>query len=294
MKVTRLDLDGTGSPFGIVGKILKAEPSLPIPVPIEQLAQQLDIAEIGELKTDGFEGGLVTDEVKSVGGILVRKGANHHRRRFTIAHELGHFLIPTHKPVRLGEFLCSREDMRTWEEKEQNRAAKMEVEANKFASLILMPPPKLRPFVEGHKDPSINSVLRVHREFDVSKEAAARAYAEYHTEKVALLVVRNNILLRAYKKTSFPRLCMNYGQAIPSHVAELPTNRLRQVGAEYWIESEYGKRLPNLYEEVYPQAKGFALILLWLEHFENDEFDPDEHRTSKQRLQNRLYDERFI
>jgi hypothetical protein len=46
MKVTRLDLDGTGSPVGLVTRILKIEKDLPIPVPIEELARQLDIEEI--------------------------------------------------------------------------------------------------------------------------------------------------------------------------------------------------------------------------------------------------------
>jgi hypothetical protein len=43
VKVTRLDLDGTGSPMGLVTKILQTEKTLPIPVPIEELALQLDI-----------------------------------------------------------------------------------------------------------------------------------------------------------------------------------------------------------------------------------------------------------
>mgnify|MGYP003666521226 CR=1 FL=1 len=114
MKVTRLDLDGTGSPSGLVAKILKAEPELKPPIPIEKLALQLDIGEIGELATEGFEGGLLTDEVRSFGGILVKKGMQPQRRRFTIGHELGHFLLPFHKPAKAGQFLCSRDDMRQW------------------------------------------------------------------------------------------------------------------------------------------------------------------------------------
>lgn len=65
LTVTRMDLDGAGSPMALATKILKAEPSLPIPVPIEDLAQQLDIADIRLLSTDGFEGGLITDAARS-------------------------------------------------------------------------------------------------------------------------------------------------------------------------------------------------------------------------------------
>ncbi|WP_218667971.1 hypothetical protein [Sphingopyxis sp. KK2] len=65
MRVTRLDLDGTGSPLGLAGKILEAEPNLVIPVPIEELASRLDIQEIAELTTAGFEGGLRRRRLRS-------------------------------------------------------------------------------------------------------------------------------------------------------------------------------------------------------------------------------------
>src|SRR4051812_10304258 len=100
MQVTRLDLDGTGSPEGLVTKILKAEPKLSYPVPIEALAKALDIKEIADLETEGFEGGLLMDQHRSHGIILVNKAARDGRRRFTIGHELAHFCIPMHKPVR--------------------------------------------------------------------------------------------------------------------------------------------------------------------------------------------------
>ena len=81
LTVTRMDLDGAGSPMALVTKILKAEPDLPIPVPVEDLAQQLDITEIRVLAADGFEGGLITDAGRSEGFILVNGAAGRERRR---------------------------------------------------------------------------------------------------------------------------------------------------------------------------------------------------------------------
>src|SRR5258708_39612061 len=104
MQVTSLDLDGTGSPFGLVSNILKIESDLKIPVPVVELAKQLDIESVEELKTEGFEGGLLTDEARSTGIILVNKSARKGRRRFTIGHELDHFLILSHAPIEPGKF----------------------------------------------------------------------------------------------------------------------------------------------------------------------------------------------
>ena len=138
MSVTRIDLADRGSPEALVGLILKHEPGLKVPVPIEELCLQLDIEKIVPLDVEGFEGGLITDTAKSRGIILVRESAWQTRRRFTIGHELGHFLMPSHMPEE-GRFLCSREDMMRLTAKESDRHEKIEVEANSAARL---PPPR--------------------------------------------------------------------------------------------------------------------------------------------------------
>src|ERR1700756_4416459 len=143
MQISRIDLADRGSPEGIVMAILKAEPNLPIPVPIEELCGRLDIMKIQPLTTAGFEGGLLTDRERSRGIILVRNAVSRQRRRFTVGHELGHFLMPSHVPNEEGRFLCSQSDLLQLNAKEGDRRARMEVEANRFASLILMPPPAL-------------------------------------------------------------------------------------------------------------------------------------------------------
>jgi Zn-dependent peptidase ImmA (M78 family) len=96
-----------------------------------------------------FEGGLLTDRERSSGVILVKRGVSRQRHRFTLGHELGHFLMPSHLPDTEGRFLCSQTDMLLLNQKEGDRRAKMEVEANRFSSLILMPPPALRIEIAG-------------------------------------------------------------------------------------------------------------------------------------------------
>jgi Zn-dependent peptidase ImmA (M78 family) len=179
MQISRIDLADKGSPEGLVMAILKAEPSLPIPIPIEELCRQLDIIEIQALTTQGFEGGLLTDRERSRGIVLVKNGVSPQRRRFTIGHELGHFLMPSHVPDEEGRFLCSQRDMAMLSSKEGDRRARMEVEANRFSSLVLMPPPRLRAEIGG-RAPNIEHMLSLATKFDVSKDAMARAYAEYH------------------------------------------------------------------------------------------------------------------
>lgn len=243
----KMDLDGNCSPMALVARILKLEPNLKIPVPIEDLARQLDIVTIKDLTTDGYEGGLITDAARSSGDILIKKGLHHHRRRFTIGHELAHFLISYHKPSAPEGFMCDKAALNNWDLKEQNKARKMEAQANQFSSLILMPPTHLRKILNRDRFTHLDRVFEVHEHFDVSKEAAARAFAEYNPECVAVLICKDGKFLRKYAKRDFPWIQLRKGDSIPS-ISVLychsgpkgETSSLQETIAKEWIDLRGG------------------------------------------------------
>jgi len=289
MTLSRMDLDETGSPSGLVTKILKALPGLSIPVPVEEIARQLDIQEIRELETDGFEGGLITDDCRSEGFILVNANAHPARRRFTIGHELGHFLIPTHQPPKGTKFLCSRDDLARFGAKQENAQYRMEAEANQFAALLLIPPPLLNAKLNSMRNPDITHVLQLCRDFIVSKEAMARAYAEYHDEPVAMIVVKDDIVKSAYRNLKkFPYLAVSSGQRVPKdsiyfrHARRLHApSDVEAIGGEHWLQTEWGRKTPALFEQVVFQANGYALIMLVAEIA--DEEEQNDERTARER-----------
>ncbi|MFZ1008145.1 MAG: ImmA/IrrE family metallo-endopeptidase, partial [Candidatus Sulfotelmatobacter sp.] len=216
MTVARIDLADVGSPERLVIEILKAEPDLPIPIPIERLAFQLDIAEIKELETDGFVGGLITNETKSTGVILVKQNLRNERRRFTVAHELGHFLIPAHRPGKSDRFLCSLNDLLALDSKIADRRLSWEAEANRFASLLLVPPPVFRKDANLSKDPDLQEIVRLAGQYEVSKEVLGRAYVNYREEPVAFVVTQNGKVLRYfYRKEDFPFVTVRWGAPVP-------------------------------------------------------------------------------
>lgn len=297
MKITRMDLDGAGSPDRLVLKILQAEPGLAAPIPIDALAKQLDISQISEVGSVGFEGGLITDASRSYGEILVNRLANRGRRRFCVGHELGHFLMTHHKPSADG-FRCSRADMARWERPTKEGAARFEVEANEFAALMLMPPPLWRKSVGRRREPGLDHMLELAREYDVSKEAAARSYALYRDDAVAIIAVKDGTIAKLYRKaTGFPTLCVSKSDPVPKasrlfrekERGGAPTDFDETLAAQ-WLKSDWGKRLPALYEQVLLQRDGYALIMLQAElpTDEDDDHDPDEDRTAKQRYQDRI------
>lgn len=277
MQISRMDLADAGSPDKIVTAILKEEPNLTIPVPIEELCKRLDITEFQELSSDGFEGGLITDQERS-SGIILFKAAIKPRRRFTIAHELGHFLMPSHIPSQAGKFLCSRDDMRAMGIKEGTKRQRMEGEANRFASLILMPPPALRRALQTYRDPDLQQVITLAKQFEVSKEAFARSYISYREEPLAIIIAKDGIFIRYYRGIKFPYIVPNIGDAVPSgsifhrnsHAQENLTE-LTECLPGNWIEVPHGSRAPVLYEQVHVQQGGFSLIMLHVEAVDEEE-----------------------
>jgi hypothetical protein len=172
----------------------------------------------------------------------------------------------------------------------------MEAQANEFAALMLMPPPLLRKVMGGFGDPNLSQAIDLAKQFDVSKEAAARAFAQYNDEPVAVIVTRGARIDRIYRNAiRFPRMSVQPGDAVPKQSllhdavrAGIDSSEPVTAAAEAWLESSWGKRLPDLCEQVHLQREGFALIMLWAEVADDEEDDGEDDRTSKQRLQDRL------
>jgi hypothetical protein len=286
LNLSRLDLDGAGSPEALVARILKLEPGLALPIPIEALCSSLDIIRIAELETEGFEAALITDDVKSQGAILLAKGRSRQRRRFSVAHELGHFLIPAHMPPPDGQFLCSAEQLRLLTQRDQDRRARMEVEANRFAALLLMPPPLLRARLREKRHPRLEQLVALADTFDVSKDAMARAYAEHHDEAVAVLIWRNGRLARCYRSATMPWLRVQIGDHAKgeqlgglSAAAVGSITALSEDDPHHWFDARSARGVLELTEQRLSQRDGFVMQMVHAELRDEDEpgdHDPDE------------------
>jgi hypothetical protein len=179
---------------------------------------------------------------------------------------------------------------------EQEKRARMEVEANRFSSLILIPPPMLRPKFRG--DPNLRQLTELASEFEVSKEAMARAYATNHHEMLALIVTENGIVRRIYKHFKFPYISVDIGKG--AHEGSLVSRNVSMARditeinvclPDYWINVERGQPAPKLYEQVMKQRDNFAMTMLWIEiedEGDGEEFDKEENMTSAQRYRDRI------
>lgn len=154
----------------------------------------------------------------------------------------------------------------------------MEAEANRFAAMLLMPPPVLRGELRQIYRPDVADLIRLARTFDVSKDALARAYAEYSREAVAIVVIRNDRILRIYRSArNFPWIDASPGQSVPegSIYHSEPRSPGRISAAEecepvLWLGEADARKVECLTEQVLGQENGFALLMLHAEMADED------------------------
>ncbi|RYM32729.1 ImmA/IrrE family metallo-endopeptidase [Bradyrhizobium elkanii] len=215
------------------------------------------------------------------------------RRRFTIGHELGHFLIPTHLPGKDDRFLCSLKDLLALDPKIADRRIRWEAEANRFSSLLLVPPPIFRKQANASKDPDLRDVVRLAHQYEVSKEVMGRAYVDYRHEPIAFVVTHNGRVQRYFsRKTDFPFITVRWGDPVPRHSLLMRkqhtvsvASEIEETDAALWFDVSRGHKAPTLFEQVYQQQQGYALILLSLEQQEDE--DDDELEDSRSRFDRR-------
>jgi Zn-dependent peptidase ImmA (M78 family) len=84
----------------------------------------------------------VTTPERDQGKILLNSNSSRQRRRFSVGHELLHFLNPLHQQTAPEGFQCSRADLRV-SSATQSRHLRQEAEANAFAIELLTPRSRL-------------------------------------------------------------------------------------------------------------------------------------------------------
>lgn len=137
------------------------------------------VTKVAEEELDGFAGALVPSESRTRWGIVYGTGQSPGRRRFTVAHEFGHYLL--HRRKYPNGIHSSEADV------DGRTKLEVEREANEFASWLLMPLDDYRKQVSPKDKPDFEVLGQCADRYEVSLVAAALRWLRY-TERRALLV----------------------------------------------------------------------------------------------------------
>ncbi|HUN84479.1 MAG TPA: ImmA/IrrE family metallo-endopeptidase [Terracidiphilus sp.] len=246
---------------------------------LEDITKPLGLS-LKEVDSDGFDGALVRRASGAGGRILVKRNIRENtRKRFTAAHEIGHYLL--HKDA--DSMSCGAKDIANWTNIEVNP----EHEADEFASELLLPSAELRSHI-GAQWPSLQLVSDLAREFDTSLMATIRKYCDVATQSCAGVWVEGARVRWFSPSPSFPHW-IKVKEEVDAGLLECkrPLEEMVEVRAGDWI--------PALSEEVeatllqgcvrMPTYQGF-LVLLWANR-------PLQHRTAEDELLEELDSDRF-
>lgn len=230
------------------------------------------------LEEDGIE--LVTSDVRKPGytacllcpvpdkpgGIILAPGQSRGRTRFSIAHELGHYHIPSHGGRSRG--WCGEKDMVAREDWD----ATLEWEANDFAAELLMPRKPFSRDVEG-RDPAFKEIgeLASPDMYDVSRTAAALRYVELAKRRCALVCAEDGNIDWVAKSKDFPYRIPWIGDLVPpssmsafTFNGEGDVSSLEELDPYVWLEIEQ-RRPVELFESTLSiPTQDQVLSLMWV------------------------------
>jgi len=213
-----MELDGKATPEAAATGIFRQNPGVVAPVPLEEIASAAGIGEIKPLSSDGFEGMLISNPEKSEGVVFVNQNRPRPRQRFTIGHELGHFLLPWHRNLQGDSLLfeCTAEDMRTRGNAAPGSRKDWEIQANEFASEILMPRRLFKTGMKRKDEPDLLHVQDLSRQFETSVEATALRYVALSDYPIAMVFAKGKQVRHAWRAAELPYFLDEKGSFSPT------------------------------------------------------------------------------
>lgn len=256
-----MELADCFTPEQLVESIFTQCPNLIAPIPIEDIARVTGICRIEALpgNSENIEGMLCTDKTKECGVIFFNRKRPLGRQRFTIGHELGHFLLLSHSAE---QWKCSANDLRRNDNPE-------EAEANKFAQKLLLPEHLLLPELKDKilDVPLINHLSAL---FQMSFEATANAVVPLSNEAVAIVFIKDRKVRYSWLNFKHFRhtLKVNKHDYLPQSyqrgdVRPNSATDFVKLVAHDWLDIDPESKWESaIYGQTFVQENGFSAILL--------------------------------
>jgi hypothetical protein len=236
---------------------------LPKVTDVREIASSLGL-DLREADADSFEGALVRAKDLPLGAVVVRKSIREAgRKNFTIAHEIGHFVLPGHDRTSLA---CAASDVANWADSAKN----LEREADEFAAELLMPASLVQE-IGKNAPPSLQLIEEIARKSRSSFSAAAWRYCDLATEPCAVVWSTDGAIFwskrsahfpfslpksKRIEKSSFAAACFKQTK-VPKRPHEVPTH--------FWISSsEIGKETMLLEQSKALPTYRSVISLLWM------------------------------
>lgn len=245
---------------------------------LDRIAPQLGLRVV-EVNAESFDGALLRVVGEPRGTVALRRTITEEgRKRFTLAHEIGHYLLPNQQEALRP---CVPTEIESW----STANAGYEVDANTFAAEVLMPRERIAAALKAA--PSLAAARALAAELGTSLTATLLRLVESSTFRVALVVSRGG-------RSEWYRASSEFGRAVrlgplderTGPAAYFRTNALpsgvHKIQADAWLfDSNLRQDAATWEESAALTAYNIVLTLLELregieELTDYDEGDPEE------------------
>jgi hypothetical protein len=218
---------------------------------------------IREVPAKGFDGALIRSKAGQKGIIAVKASIREEsRKRFTIAHEIGHFIIPHHR--NLGN-ICEERKIENFD-RNLNRP---EIEANEFAAELLLPTAVLRKRF-NLSEFSLAQISAVAADFGTSLTATTRSFLSLTDLPCAMVWSVTNRARWFVRSDSFrfflplSDLPANGSFAARIFRREAAPAELAPVRPDAWLDRQAAEHVDTLLEQSISLPNYNAVLtLLW-------------------------------
>lgn len=180
------------------------------------------IEKVSSLSMNGCDGALYPSETEPrTWGIVYNNRLSGGRKNFTIAHELGHYLVHRHKSPNNG-FECTEANI------DQGIGLNFEKEADTFAAYLLMPFNDFRNHIPAKEYVTFEKIIRASERYGASITATILRWLEY-TEVRAIMIVSNEGFINWAKSSKSAYKSRIYYKTV-NNMNVLPTQSLAVSG----------------------------------------------------------------
>ncbi len=227
------------------------------------VAQRLGL-EVREVDSETFEGALIRVTGRR-GGIIAIKTTilEPGRKRFTIAHEIGHYILPGHDPLGA----CLPEALESW----GGWLPGPELDANEFAAELVLPTRYVRSMLApGH--PDLTNIQRTATEFDASLTATTRKFLQL-TDDACAMVWSTMGAIKWYQRSEAFKVSIRTGPldrgSMAAHLfREGPQEKpnFEEVNSHVWLNPPNDETVERVLEcSILLKNYDSVLTLLWIE-----------------------------
>ena len=202
---------------------------------------------VDEVAAKTFDGALLRVAGKPLGKVVLNADIREEGRRlFTLAHEIGHYVLPAH--AKTGS-VCRTREIQNW----APGLPEKELEANRFAAEILMPRDQIS--TQPRMEPSFRVIRLIAQRFHTSLTASTYRLVDLSSYRIAMVWCTAGrriwykpsdefgraVEIGPVSPHSFAADCFR-GEAVPDHPESVPAtawlygSKLIE-GARIWEES---------------------------------------------------------